>query len=396
VLAQLPSPLDPTIKEAFRYDAGPVPSPLKLQVFKAGDPRGLGYGLRVLQDVAEGSFIGTYWGEYDVRTVPDSKDYLTALPWLAYQHGGVTTDDQDAEWRKYDVTLRACYDRGFGDMALMQIDSSTAGNFARWMNHSVGNANVEARLVSCTGMIIEHVRGVEAQHSAQQSALAQMVVRHTDGSLRPGMHVILVGLVSRADLNGTVGKVLTWGGSSGRWSVHVDVLVKTMNFRAANLGAVDVAMRPLVAFYAKRAISCGEELMWDYIQSAADPRNFALGVWRWNTAPYSQPAYEYVRDAQGRRSVAVWRSNKMLGPVERREADTVETLFIGSDDPERFCGEFKEDMMATGEWLAKAGEVNNYFYSRVHGSGLHPNAVMDDLEKLLRMRIWDQAYPVLS
>ena len=138
---QLPHGLEDSVDAASRfvYDAGPEPAIVKLQVFRRGRFSALGYGLRVLQDVQEGSMLLIYWGQYRTCTIqqwwrfddilggdcpPSDPDVMEAVEryWLSYS-------DEEGNF---------------------SIDPFNAGNAARWINHSVEDANLEMRSLAKT------------------------------------------------------------------------------------------------------------------------------------------------------------------------------------------------------------------------------------------------------
>ena len=102
----------------FKYDAGPVPAAFPVQVFRVGSLYGRGYGLRVLQNVAAGSFIIAYWG--------------------TYKSLGSSRANYDG---KYDMKIaRLDAPNTLKDVAnkvsWYSVNAESIGNAARWINHS--------------------------------------------------------------------------------------------------------------------------------------------------------------------------------------------------------------------------------------------------------------------
>ena len=99
--------------EAFVYDAGPLPAPTKVQVFRTPQPlNGMGFGLRTLQDVSEGALVIVYWGKYSVHTAPPPTG---------------------ANRRKSCYTMSLAATDALPDF---DIEPLKKGNAARWINHS--------------------------------------------------------------------------------------------------------------------------------------------------------------------------------------------------------------------------------------------------------------------
>ena len=161
--SQLPAEL---VDGTFRYEAGPWPAAVALQVYRAGSPNGHGFGLRTLAPIATGDFVCTYWGEYQTHDSdperPTDYDHPSLVPkptpYTLFGDGhGLSHADVEANELEIDFgdedTCPACgqYIRTANSMDVsswfeFRIDASSVGNVARWINHSRSQANLEARL----------------------------------------------------------------------------------------------------------------------------------------------------------------------------------------------------------------------------------------------------------
>ena len=127
-------------KEHFQYDAGPVKAPVRLQIFRCGSQQG--YGLRVLEEVAAGAMVSTYWGRYAVD------------PYAVRQQSGIDATYVLSVSRR-DPWSDQCpgQDQWSGSVAGSDpwpdfiVDGRFTGNGARWINHSTSKPNLEARLL---------------------------------------------------------------------------------------------------------------------------------------------------------------------------------------------------------------------------------------------------------
>ena len=145
---QLPPELRADADEAVRfvYDAGPIPATVKLQIFRRGRLTGLGYGLRVLQDVPKGQMVITYWGQYHAFTMKRWQrfrfdGYEPSMSTLEAVAGGHfrAGDEVRSGIERYWLTYHEEQGEGFS------VNPFNSGNAARWINHSADDANLEMR-----------------------------------------------------------------------------------------------------------------------------------------------------------------------------------------------------------------------------------------------------------
>lgn len=110
----------------FIYDSGPRPCPWLMQIFRAGAPGALNYGLRTLEPIPKGAFVCTYWGLYrSFNPNDDGANHPYAVQVQAY-------DDEPAA----------------NDLGPFWVDAGQRGNLARWINDSSiePQLNLEPRL----------------------------------------------------------------------------------------------------------------------------------------------------------------------------------------------------------------------------------------------------------
>ena len=68
----------------FHYEAGPVPTRFRLQVFRAGAGHSklcwsLGHGVRAMEDIPEGELVCLYWGVYNGTSSDTDWDFRYTL-----------------------------------------------------------------------------------------------------------------------------------------------------------------------------------------------------------------------------------------------------------------------------------------------------------------------------
>ena len=160
--SQLPAEL---VDGTFRYEAGPWPAAVALQVYRAGSPTGHGFGLRTLAPIATGDFVCTYWGEYQTHDyherptdyahpslVPKPTPYTLFGDGHDLCHADVEANELEIDEEDEDTCpacgqlIRTANSMDVSSWFEFRIDASSVGNAARWINHSRSQANLEARL----------------------------------------------------------------------------------------------------------------------------------------------------------------------------------------------------------------------------------------------------------
>jgi len=128
---------------SFWYDAGPVPCPWMLQIFRAGTLSGKGYGVRTMVDIPEGAFVCLYWGEMvdgDRMEESHRRNHL-------YNMGNKPRS-------KYQLRVLFSVEDEFEDEdghAQFVVDPTSRGNLARWINYSQDLSNLEPRIAPGSG-----------------------------------------------------------------------------------------------------------------------------------------------------------------------------------------------------------------------------------------------------
>ena len=153
----------------FRYDAGPKPAAFALQVYRAGAIDSLGFGVRTLQKISRGDFVLAYWGEYlpsssspPGRAIRYSQNYEEEddedTPYTLFGDEGVQPAELPKEDPEEEMPEDACQEEcpmcgmepdeeDEDDKHAFKIEASATGNVARWINHSMMEDNLQARLV---------------------------------------------------------------------------------------------------------------------------------------------------------------------------------------------------------------------------------------------------------
>ena len=141
----------------FTYDAGPLPAPTKVQVFRRGCLIGRGYGLRALQNISKGSLVIVYWGEYRLQTFHEwLKDIEAELEELMGEEWG-----EDYVRHLERVNYRKMYwlrEPANSARPAFSVDPATRGNAARWVNHSMQDPNLELSCMTETTSVSASVQ----------------------------------------------------------------------------------------------------------------------------------------------------------------------------------------------------------------------------------------------
>lgn len=177
----------PTIAH-FRYAAGPLRAPCRLQVFRSGAPEGKGYGVRALQDVRAGQLVCLFWGRYE-RALQSGRHQLNVYP-------------RPSDRPRGNSALRSPSRRETTQSSQpFRINATHEGNLARWINHSPVAANLQPRILWSKDV----ARSAELVSLADWSSLFEWA---TPQGLLPGVDLPFVALFASRELR--AGEELLW------------------------------------------------------------------------------------------------------------------------------------------------------------------------------------------